>query len=47
MDRDVRQLWVDFLNPQVTRARLVVASIYIVAFEALKDSIVGRIRDFY
>ena len=47
MDRDVRQAWEDFLNPQVTRARLIAASIYIAAFEALKDSIVGRIRDFY
>lgn len=35
------------LNPAVLRPNLVVASIYIAAFELLKDAIVDRIRDFY
>jgi hypothetical protein len=47
MDPKVRQAWEDFLNPEVTRNRLLAASVYIAAFEALKDSIVGRIRDFF
>lgn len=47
MDPTVRQSWEDFLNPDVTRSRLVSASIYIAAFEALKDSVIGRIRDFF
>jgi hypothetical protein len=47
MDPKVRQSWEDFLNPEVTRPRLMAASIYIAGFEALKDSVVGRIRDFF
>lgn len=47
MERKVKQLWEDFLNPEITRPRLIAASIYIAAFDALKDSIVGRIRSFF
>lgn len=47
MDPKVRQSWEDFLNPEVTRPRLIAASIYIAGFEALKDSVVGRIRSFF
>jgi hypothetical protein len=37
----------EFLDPQVVRRRLLVASLYICAFEVLKDCIVDRIRDFF
>lgn len=47
MDPKVRQSWQEFLNPDVMRPRLIAASIYIAGFEALKDSVVGRIRDFF
>lgn len=48
MDGDVRRAWEEFLDPEVTRPRLISASIYIAAFEVLKDLIiVGRIRDFF
>lgn len=47
MDPGVKRSWEEFLNPEVTRPRLIAASIYIAGFEALKDSIVGRIRDFF
>jgi len=47
MEAKVRQSWEEFLNPEVIRPRLIVASVYIAGFEALKDSIVGRIRDFF
>ncbi|MEK7516537.1 MAG: hypothetical protein AAB562_02990 [Patescibacteria group bacterium] len=47
MNPKVRQAWENFLNPDVTRSRLPAASVYIAAFEALKDSIVGRIRGFF
>lgn len=47
MDPNVRQSWEEFLDPEVTRPRLIAASIYIAGFEALKDAIVGRIRDFF
>ncbi|WP_017454475.1 hypothetical protein [Herbaspirillum rubrisubalbicans] len=39
--------WEEFLNPERTQERLISASLYITAFEMLKESIVGRIRDFY
>lgn len=47
MDPNIRQVWENFLNPEVMRSRLLAASVYIATFEALKDSIVGRIRDFF
>lgn len=47
MDPKVRQSWEEFLNPEVTRPRLIAASIYIAGFEVLKDSVVGRIRSFF
>jgi len=47
MDPKVRRSWEEFLNPEVTRPRLIVASIYIAGFEALKDAIMDRIRGFF
>jgi hypothetical protein len=47
MDPNVRRSWEEFLNPEVTRPRLIAASIYIAGFEALKDAIVDRIREFF
>jgi hypothetical protein len=39
--------WGEFLNPEVMRPRLIAASLYIAAFESLKDAIVSRPRSFY
>ena len=47
MDPKVKRSWEEFLNPEVLRPRLIAASIYIAGFEALKDAVVGRIRDFF
>ena len=47
MDHNVRRSWEEFLNPEVTRARLIAASIYIAGFEMLKEAIVDHIRDFF
>lgn len=47
MDEKVRQSWERFLNPDVLRPHLIVTSVYIFAYEILKDSIIGRIRDFF
>ena len=47
MDPKVRRSWEEFLNPEITRPRLIAASIYIAGFESLKDSLVGRIRGFF
>jgi hypothetical protein len=47
MNEKVRQSWEEFLNPDMLRPRIISASIYIAAFEILKDAIVCCIRDFY
>ena len=47
MDPHIRQSWEEFLDPDVVRPRLIAASVYIAAFEVLKDAIVGNIRDFF
>ena len=47
MDPTIKRSWEEFLNPEVTRPRLIATAIYIAGFEVLKDSIVGRIRNFY
>lgn len=47
MGPNVKISWEEFLNPEVTRPRLIAASIYIAGFEVLKDSVVGRIRSFF
>jgi hypothetical protein len=39
--------WEDLLNPDNMREKLISASLYITAFEILKESICGRIRSFY
>lgn len=47
MDDDVRISWENFLNPEILRTKLIVASLFITAFEILKGCIIGHIRDFF
>ncbi|MGB3478134.1 MAG: hypothetical protein WBB67_03125, partial [bacterium] len=47
MDDNVKKSWETFLNPEILRSNLIVASIYITAFEMLKDSIIDRIKNFF
>lgn len=47
MDDDIKVSWERFLNPEILRTNLIVASLFITAFEMLKESIIGRIRDFF
>ena len=47
IDPKVRKSWEGFLNPDITRPRILKAAVYIAGFEALKDSIVSGIRDFF
>jgi len=47
MDPKVQKSWENFLNPEVLRPQLTIASIYITAYLILKESIVERIRDFF
>lgn len=42
-----RRSWEKLINPDVLRSNLVLASLYITAYETLKNSIVDRIRDFF
>lgn len=39
--------WEQLLTPAIAREKLISASLYITAFELLKDSIIDRIRSFY
>ena len=39
--------WERFLDPEVVRSSLFIATMFVTTFEILKDSIVDRIRDFY
>lgn len=39
--------WEKFLNPNTLRANLVAASLFITAYEILKDSIVDHLRSFF
>ena len=47
MDNENQAKWERFLDPGVLRPNLVLASLYIAAFEVLKNSIIERLRDFY
>lgn len=47
MDNDIRISWKRFLNPEILRTNLIVASLFITAFEMLKDSIIEHIRYFF
>lgn len=39
--------WEEFLNPEVLRTKLITASMYLTAFELLKDSVIDRVKGFY
>ncbi|WP_246792996.1 hypothetical protein [Burkholderia perseverans] len=39
--------WEQLLTPAVMQEKLISASLYITAFELLRESIIGRIRDFF
>lgn len=47
MNSTVEQSWDEFLNPDVMRRHLISASVYIDAFEYVKDTIISRIRGFF
>lgn len=44
---DHNEHWERFLDPEVVRPSLFMATMFITVFEILKNSIVDRIRDFY
>lgn len=47
MDAKVQASWERFLHPETLRQNLLVSSMFIAAFEILKESIVDRIKGFY
>ncbi len=47
MEEKTNKSWEGLLNPDALRRNLITASIYIAAFELLKDSIVDRLKTFY
>jgi len=47
MSKESWDKWERFLTPEVLRTNLIMASVYIAAFEVLKNTIIERIRDFY
>ncbi|MGD0216101.1 MAG: hypothetical protein ABSC45_01150 [Desulfobaccales bacterium] len=47
MEKKTRLAWEEFLNPDVLRQNLILASIYIAYFEILKDSIIDRPKEFF
>lgn len=48
MDKEsVYTQWEQFLSPKIMHERLILTSLYITAYEILKESIIDRIRSFY
>lgn len=47
MKEDIRISWERFLNPDALRTNLIVASLYITAFEMLKESIIERPKEMF
>lgn len=39
--------WENFLNPEIFKDRLIRISLYITAYEMLKDTVINRIKNFY
>lgn len=47
MDEKVKASWQRTLHPETLRANIITASIFSMAYEMLKDSIVKKIEDFF
>jgi hypothetical protein len=47
MAENIGKAWEDFLNPDRMRSHLISASIYIAAYESLKDAIISRPKEMY
>ncbi|MGE7816892.1 hypothetical protein ACQKMW_26265 [Pseudomonas sivasensis] len=43
----VEKQWENLLTPAVMQERMIAVSLYITAYEMLKESIIGRLKDFY
>jgi len=47
MSEESDKVWENFLNPEVTRNRLISAGLFIAAYELFEDRIIDRIKDFF
>jgi len=47
VDPQTQRSWKEFLDPELTRRRLLLASVYIGWFEVMKDLIVRRVCEFF
>jgi hypothetical protein len=47
MNEDIQKQWRNLLDPNLLRDNLKAASLYITAFEILKESIISRLRNFF
>jgi len=47
MNEEASKQWNNLLDPEILSTNLKTASIYIAAYEILKDSIIGRLTDFF
>jgi len=47
MKEDVKKSWENFLNPKTLRSNLIVASVFLSAFEILKDCIIERPKEMF
>ncbi len=47
MEKKVQESWERFLHPHALRTNLTVASLYIAAFEMLKETIIERAKEFF
>jgi len=47
MGEKIRESWENFLNPEILRSNLIVASIFLSAFEILKECILERPKEMY
>ena len=43
----VHAQWEEFLSPEILKDKIISASMTLIAYELLKDSIIERIKDFY
>lgn len=47
MEKKIQESWERFLHPHALRTNLAVASLYIAAFEMLKETIIERAKEFF
>ncbi|MDR3561462.1 MAG: hypothetical protein P4N59_08510 [Negativicutes bacterium] len=47
MDEKIANQWQEFLDPKILKPKLICASLFLAAFEVLKESIIGRLQSFY